>query len=69
MLMLARTAEIWSTPHETAWSLQALSEWMAVSGELENIQETGVGGRTGRAAAKRGEKEGCSPYSGTGKAR
>jgi uncharacterized membrane protein YvlD (DUF360 family) len=28
----------------------------AVSGELENIQETGVGGRTGRAAAKRGRK-------------
>ena len=28
----------------------------AVSGELENIQETGVGGRTGRAAAKRGKK-------------
>ncbi len=28
----------------------------AVSGELDNIQETGVGGRTGRAAAKRGKK-------------
>ncbi len=28
----------------------------AVSGELENIQETGVGGRTGRAAAKRAKK-------------
>jgi hypothetical protein len=28
----------------------------AVSGELENIQQTGVGGRTGRAAARRGKK-------------
>ncbi len=28
----------------------------AVSGELENIQNTGVGGRTGRAVAKRGSK-------------
>ncbi len=28
----------------------------AVSGELDNIQETGVGGRTGRAAAHRGKK-------------
>ncbi len=28
----------------------------AVSGELENIHETGVGGRTGRAVAKRGKK-------------
>ena len=28
----------------------------AVSGELDNIQETGVGGRAGRAAAKRGKK-------------
>ena len=28
----------------------------AVSGELDNIQETGVGGRTGRAVARRGGK-------------
>ena len=28
----------------------------AVSGELDNIQETGVGGRSGRAAARRGKK-------------
>ncbi len=34
-LMLARTAEIWPTAHETAWSISALSDWMAVSGELE----------------------------------
>ncbi len=34
-LMLARTAETWSTPHETAWSIAGLSEWMAASDELE----------------------------------
>jgi alpha-2-macroglobulin len=34
-LMLARTAEIWPTTHETAWSIFGLSEWMAASGELE----------------------------------
>ncbi len=33
-LMLARTAQIWSTGHETAWSLFALSDWLAASGEL-----------------------------------
>ena len=34
-LMLARTAEIWSTTHETAWSIFGLSEWLAASGELD----------------------------------
>jgi uncharacterized protein YfaS (alpha-2-macroglobulin family) len=34
-LMLARTAEIWSTAHETAWSIFGLSEWMTASGELD----------------------------------
>lgn len=34
-VMVARTAENWPTLHQTAWSARALSEWMAVSGELE----------------------------------
>ena len=33
-LMLARTAQIWSTGHETAWSIFALSDWLSASGEL-----------------------------------
>jgi uncharacterized protein YfaS (alpha-2-macroglobulin family) len=34
-LMVARQAGYWSTGHDTAWSIMALSDWMAVSGELE----------------------------------
>ncbi|HRN67865.1 MAG TPA: Ig-like domain-containing protein [Promineifilum sp.] len=34
-LMVARTAETWSTLHTTAWSVSALSDWMVASGELE----------------------------------
>lgn len=34
-LMVARTAETWSTLHATAWSVSALSDWMVASGELE----------------------------------
>ena len=34
-LMVARDAETWATLHQTAWSVSALSDWMAVSGELE----------------------------------
>ena len=34
-LMVARTAETWSTLHTTAWSVSALSNWMVASGELE----------------------------------
>ena len=34
-VMVARTAETWSTLHTTAWSVSALSDWMAASGELE----------------------------------
>jgi hypothetical protein len=34
-LMLARTAEVWTTKHETAWSIFGLSEWLATSGELD----------------------------------
>jgi uncharacterized protein YfaS (alpha-2-macroglobulin family) len=34
-LMLARQAQQWATGHETAWSINALSSWMAASGELE----------------------------------
>ena len=34
-LMVARRAGHWSSGHDTAWSIMALSDWMAVSGELE----------------------------------
>ena len=34
-LMSARTAQHWATGHETAWSIQALTDWMAVTGELD----------------------------------
>jgi len=34
-LMVARQAETWPTLHTTAWAVSGLSEWMAVSGELE----------------------------------
>jgi alpha-2-macroglobulin len=34
-LMVARTAETWPTLHQTAWSVSGLTDWMAVSGELE----------------------------------
>jgi uncharacterized protein YfaS (alpha-2-macroglobulin family) len=34
-LMVARTAQHWSTGHETAWSILALTEWMAATGELD----------------------------------
>jgi alpha-2-macroglobulin len=34
-LMVARTAAHWSTSHETAWSLFALTDWLAATGELE----------------------------------
>ncbi len=27
-LMVARTAESWPTPHQTAWSITGLSDWM-----------------------------------------
>jgi uncharacterized protein YfaS (alpha-2-macroglobulin family) len=34
-LMVARRAGHWSSGHDSAWSIMALSDWMAVSGELE----------------------------------
>ena len=34
-LMVARQAETWATLHQSAWSVMALANWMAVSGELE----------------------------------
>ncbi|MCB8923281.1 MAG: Ig-like domain-containing protein [Ardenticatenaceae bacterium] len=34
-LMVARQALHWSTPHETAWSILALTDWMAATGELD----------------------------------
>ncbi|MFQ5421609.1 MAG: alpha-2-macroglobulin, partial [Anaerolineae bacterium] len=34
-LMTARRASDWPTTHESAWSIQALSTWMVVSGEVD----------------------------------
>jgi uncharacterized protein YfaS (alpha-2-macroglobulin family) len=34
-LMVARTAGRWETTQETAWALIALTDWMAVTGELQ----------------------------------
>ncbi len=34
-LMSARTAPYWSTGHETAWSINGLTDWMAATGELD----------------------------------
>lgn len=34
-LMTARTANYWPTRYQTAWALLALTDWMAVTGELE----------------------------------
>ena len=34
-LMAARTANHWTTRYETAWTLLALTDWMATTGELE----------------------------------
>ncbi len=34
-LMVNRTAEVWPSLHQTAWSVLALSDWMVASGELD----------------------------------
>ncbi|MCP5099689.1 MAG: hypothetical protein GY943_29400 [Chloroflexi bacterium] len=34
-LMSARTVSVWPTTHETAWSIQALANWMAATSELD----------------------------------
>jgi uncharacterized protein YfaS (alpha-2-macroglobulin family) len=34
-LMSARTAQLWSTSHETAWTIFSLTEWMVATGELD----------------------------------
>ncbi len=34
-LMVARTAEIWRTPHETAWAIFALGNFLTTTGELD----------------------------------
>ena len=41
-LMIARRDGIWETTQETAWSLIALTDWMAVTGELKGRYEYGV---------------------------
>ncbi len=34
-LMVARTADHWETTQETAWAVMALTDWMALTGELQ----------------------------------
>ncbi|MGD1993541.1 MAG: Ig-like domain-containing protein [Anaerolineae bacterium] len=41
-LMVARQDGIWETTQETAWALIALTDWMAVTGELQAEYDYGV---------------------------
>ncbi|GAB4535341.1 MAG: hypothetical protein Kow0063_19530 [Anaerolineae bacterium] len=41
-LMAARKEGFWETTQETAWSIIALTDWMAVTGELEGAYRWGV---------------------------
>lgn len=41
-LMIARKDGIWETTQETAWSLIALTDWMAVTGELQGQYDYSV---------------------------
>ncbi|MCP4360504.1 MAG: hypothetical protein GY796_21050 [Chloroflexi bacterium] len=41
-LMAARTAAHWPTMHETAWSIFALTEWLAETGELDANYDYGL---------------------------
>ncbi len=41
-LMVARRDGIWETTQETAWALIALTDWMAVTGELRGQYDYGV---------------------------
>jgi hypothetical protein len=41
-LMVARKAGIWETTQETAWSLIALTDWMATTGELDAAYDYSV---------------------------
>ncbi len=41
-LMVARREGIWETTQETAWALIALTDWMAVTGELRGQYDYGV---------------------------
>jgi uncharacterized protein YfaS (alpha-2-macroglobulin family) len=41
-LMIARQDGIWETTQETAWALIALTDWMAVTGELQGEYAYGV---------------------------
>ncbi len=54
--MSARTAMVWRTTHETAWSLTSLTDWAVASGDFEANYEyallvNGVEGENGRFAA------------------
>ena len=42
-LMIARKAGIWETTQENAWALIALTDWMALTGELDGNYELRVG--------------------------
>lgn len=41
-LMVARRAETWETTQETVWALIGLTDWMAISGELEGAYDYSV---------------------------
>jgi hypothetical protein len=41
-LMAARTAAVWPTTHESAWTIFGLTEWMAATGELDANYEYGL---------------------------
>ncbi len=41
-LMAARTASIWPTTHESAWSIFSLTEWLAATGELDANYDYGL---------------------------
>lgn len=60
-LMAARQASHWKTPFETAWSLIALTDWMAATGELDaefsyevraNAAQLGEGAFSGEEATR-----------------
>lgn len=56
-LMVQRTADAWETTQETAWTVMALTDWMAVSGELQpdydySVTLNGETLATGSAAAE-----------------
>ncbi len=49
-LMSARTATYWTSTHETAWSILALTDWLAATGELEASYDYAVSLNTAEVA-------------------